>query len=187
MDAFLALRENGVVLPREEALRRLKHRFRSDRGSPAANFNVTVGYSPCDDPDACHGRGECRAEVELASDGGENVVEYGDTVFNSPAVVQSVHCACAEQFSGSRCQHQRDPCDPSPCLFGGRCVPQGHQGQGQGRSSSSSSSSSSFQCLCPAMRSGERCEVESEDACQPNPCLNGGSCKGSKTKGKYIQ
>ncbi len=98
---------------------------------------------------------------------------YGDTVFNSPSVSQTARCSCAEQFTGKRCQHQRDPCDPSPCLFGGRCVSQGGQNGG-------------FQCLCPALRSGERCEVENEEACRPNPCLNGGTCKGSKTKSKNI-
>ena len=71
VDAFLALRENGVVLPREEAARRLRGRL-----SGVMGFEVRVGYSPCDDPQACGGRGECKAELELEEEGDEaSVVE----------------------------------------------------------------------------------------------------------------
>jgi len=80
-------------------------------------------------------------------------------------VEQKVACTCQKQFAGDYCQVQRDPCDPNPCLVGGRCVQQGR----------------GFQCLCPPLRSGDRCQVESADTCRPNPCLNGGTCRGSKS------
>ncbi len=114
-----------------------------------------------------------------------SIFRYGDIVFNSPRVTLSVTCSCSDQFSGDRCQHQRDPCKPSPCLFGGQCVEK-TVGGGVARVGSTDLDRprKGFQCLCPALRTGERCELESTDTCRPNPCLNGGTCKGSKTNGK---
>ncbi|CAF5187587.1 unnamed protein product, partial [Rotaria sp. Silwood1] len=31
-----------------------------------------------------------------------------------------------------------------------------------------------YQCMCPTGFTGTRCETR--DACNPNPCLNGGTC-----------
>ena len=35
----------------------------------------------------------------------------------------------------------------------------------------------SFKCLCPLLLSGRLCEVDTVNDCDPNPCMNGGSCK----------
>ncbi|XP_028834207.1 neurocan core protein-like isoform X2 [Denticeps clupeoides] len=51
------------------------------------------------------------------------------------------------------------PCQTSPCLHGGTCLP---EGEGYG-------------CFCPQGFTGESCEIDVDD-CQSNPCKNGGTC-----------
>ncbi|XP_077974758.1 IgGFc-binding protein-like [Styela clava] len=53
------------------------------------------------------------------------------------------------------------PCQPNPCLNGGRCTPDGFGG---------------YSCACFRFYSGKNCEIEPIQPCQPNPCLNGGRC-----------
>lgn len=70
-------------------------------------------------------------------------------------------CKCPPQFTGPRCETERDPCDCDPCVNGGTCVSDGH---------------GNYVCKCPAGFTGRRCETKITDPCKPNPCLNGGTC-----------
>jgi hypothetical protein len=40
-----------------------------------------------------------------------------------------------------------------------------------------------FRCVCPPGYSGIRCEIR--DACQSNPCMNGGTCQPIDGNGGY--
>ncbi|EDQ85698.1 uncharacterized protein MONBRDRAFT_38707 [Monosiga brevicollis MX1] len=81
-------------------------------------------------------------------------------------------CQCVEGTSGDYCELNRGECDPAgQCTTGdcatsfcrgGTCVADAFNGT----------------CSCPDGTKGEICdeEDESEDLCDPNPCLNGGTC-----------
>lgn len=76
---------------------------------------------------------------------------------------QQFQCLCHERFRGLSCEIDTDPCASSPCLYGGKCRP-------------ALASQSDFVCECldPKL-SGKRCEFGKY--CQPNVCLNGGTCE----------
>ncbi len=75
VDAYLALRENGVVLPREEALQQLRQKFDKDAGgSLTAGFHVSVGYSPCNEGPCLNG-GECASAVGMEADKETNIIK----------------------------------------------------------------------------------------------------------------
>ncbi|XP_072037623.1 uncharacterized protein [Amphiura filiformis] len=77
-------------------------------------------------------------------------------------------CLCPTDFTGVRCERavQVNPCQSSPCLFGGLCVEQ---------------SGGSYRCQCsPPERSGLNCQIPPPgplpDVCNHNPCQYG-SCR----------
>ena len=90
-----------------------------------------------------------------------NIFFSGETIFNSPVLLQNITCQCQPEYAGDRCQIQKNPCIPNPCQDGGQCFQEGD----------------SFRCLCPPLRGGQTCEIQKTNVCHPNPCSNGGSCK----------
>uniref|UniRef100_A0AAY4EKS3 Neurocan b n=1 Tax=Denticeps clupeoides TaxID=299321 RepID=A0AAY4EKS3_9TELE len=73
---------------------------------------------------------------------------------NTSSTAQSNDTALFDAY----CYRER-PCQTSPCLHGGTCLP---EGEGYG-------------CFCPQGFTGESCEIDVDD-CQSNPCKNGGTC-----------
>ena len=161
IDALLTLKENDLVLPRIDTLLYLKQQVVAV-GDFFQPENVLVDYNPCMD-DPCHNDGECSVKNDLTAE--STFAEYDNTFLNFPKFQLTITCKCNERFTGKRCEIQRDVCDPNPCLDSGRCVPKGRR---------------DFHCICPPLKGGKRCEVESVNACQPSPCMNSGTCKGIK-------
>ena len=85
--------------------------------------------------------------------------------------MQSYRCVCPAGFTGRHCDSEVDPCDPDPCLHGGRCRP--------APSFSSDAAPPLFECSCEGTGyEGERCEAN-VDECNGDggdPCLNGARC-----------
>ncbi|XP_048589925.1 neurogenic locus notch homolog protein 1-like isoform X3 [Nematostella vectensis] len=135
----------------------------------------------------------------------------GGTCSVDPVKESEYTCICPNGFSGQTCQDTASskneyykevflsspgsqPCDPNPCLYGGRCIPAGYR----------------YVCICPDDRNGRHCEVllsricdrcsrhalcvddkcvcrpgfsgngfhcrRKKVHCHPNPCENGGTC-----------
>ncbi|XP_063236115.1 cadherin-related tumor suppressor [Bacillus rossius redtenbacheri] len=123
---------------------------------------VVVGYSPCQQADACDNGGYCTEGIRVHADE-TTVTDSEAVVFTSPLVSHDFSCRCAEGFTGKRCDRRQDPCSPDPCLHGATCRRLGHD----------------FQCACPPLREGRLCETERGDVCDGSPCQNGGSCRES--------
>ncbi|KAI2654025.1 hypothetical protein H4Q32_010632 [Labeo rohita] len=72
-------------------------------------------------------------------------------------------CLCSPGYTGENCQLKTGPCsvNGSRCQNGGTCV--------------NTSGSDSRSCLCPPGFTGAFCEIK-PDVCEPNPCVNGGTC-----------
>ena len=72
-------------------------------------------------------------------------------------------CNCPAGFTGERCEV--DLCDPNPCEYhgnqSGACRHDAEVG---------------FTCNCSSGYEGKRCH-KLKNFCQPDPCLNGGTCK----------
>uniref|UniRef100_A0A6I8NU11 Notch receptor 4 n=1 Tax=Ornithorhynchus anatinus TaxID=9258 RepID=A0A6I8NU11_ORNAN len=112
-----------------------------------------VGES-CQFPGPCQVDGHCK-------NGGTCLPLLSDP---SPAFgtlrLPGFSCSCLPGFTGEQCQARLgDPCLPSPCHHGGRCLAQ---------------PSGPPRCQCLPGWTGERCQVR--DFCQANPCAHGGVC-----------
>lgn len=76
-------------------------------------------------------------------------------------------CSCTSRYVGEFCEH-RSPCDTGPqprCQNGGIC-----------KVNVSQYKSPSFTCDCPIGFTASLCEIHEENACDSNPCNNGGTC-----------
>ena len=51
----------------------------------------------------------------------ENLFSY-DNTFSNGAISQGFVCNCKTNFTGRRCQRQRNECHPNPCQNRGKCV-----------------------------------------------------------------
>ena len=158
VECFVASRENDLFLPTEVTIDHLD--------SMTIDLPVIVDYNPCEENPCLH-NGKCSQETVVLKQ--TEITEGGNTVFNSPILLQNVTCACSPEYSGARCETQKNPCIPNPCEDSGQCFQQGD----------------TFRCLCPPLRGGKTCQIEKTNACLPNPCLNGGSCQNGKKNGFF--
>ena len=76
-------------------------------------------------------------------------------------------CLCKANFTGKNCSQVDSRCLHGFCALGSLC-------KGNERGLLRGVDSVPL-CLCPADRSGARCEIEA-DVCLSHPCLNNGSC-----------
>ena len=84
---------------------------------------VIIDYNPCDENPCLH-NGKCSQKTEILKQ--TEITESGNTIFNSPILLQNVTCECQPEYSGDRCQNQKNPCIPNPCQEGGgQCFQQG--------------------------------------------------------------
>ena len=51
----------------------------------------------------------------------ENLFPFDDT-FSNGAITQGFVCNCKTNFTGRRCQRQRNECHPNPCQNRGKCI-----------------------------------------------------------------
>ncbi|XP_055033747.2 protocadherin Fat 2 [Misgurnus anguillicaudatus] len=71
-------------------------------------------------------------------------------------------CSCPLPYYGSHCEKNNltdDPCASHPCV-NGLCVP----------------NTQGYVCNCSEQTAGNRCQNDTVNACNPNPCLNGFDC-----------
>ena len=86
-------------------------------------ITVIIDYNPCDENPCLH-NGKCSQKTEILKQ--TEITESGNTIFNSPILLQNVTCECQPEYSGDRCQNQKNPCIPNPCQEGGgQCFQQG--------------------------------------------------------------
>ncbi|XP_072035205.1 uncharacterized protein [Amphiura filiformis] len=86
----------------------------------------------------------------------------------------SYMCECSGGFIGIHCDQESpatNPCDATPCLQGGTCVPVMTADQG-------------YECTCPGGFTGHNCE-RFIDVCLPNPCING-NCLRSQDRSDFL-
>ena len=166
VDLFVASKDDqGVFLVREETLQLLQEMS----GEIEAAFGpVIIDRQACGGGSVCLNGGQCSSAKVVAQHSPSRITEAGDTVFNAPVLKDNVTCQCGSEFGGRFCQVQKNPCSPNPCQEGQCVAREGGAG---------------FRCLCPPLRSGERCEITKTDACQRNPCLNGAQCHNTKSGG----
>ena len=108
---------------------------------------------------------------------------------NGTQSVDCSECLCEAGFSGQLCDVDINECQPNPCLNNGTCLDRVNNftcscvpfwdgwtcetcslGCVNGTQSVDCS-----ECLCEAGFSGQLCDLDINE-CQPNPCLNNGSC-----------
>lgn len=128
---------------------------------------VTVGYSPCQKA-VCENGGGCSDGIRLMEE--IRITDSQTIVFTSPVVSHDFTCRCPDGFTGRLCERRHDPCLPNPCHADGVCRRQGYD----------------FTCTCPPGREGKLCELERGDACDGNPCRNGGSCRPSPDRSSFF-
>lgn len=113
VECFVASRENDLFLPREDTVDYLNGMDISDKFD-----NVITDFDPCDESPCLHG-GKCSKETLVLKQ--TEITEAGNTIFNSPVLMQNITCECQPEYAGDRCQAQKNPCVPSPCHEGGQC------------------------------------------------------------------
>lgn len=76
----------------------------------------------------------------------------------------SAVCQCSNFFTGFLCEY-RNPCNDSPCSNGATCVVTGI-----------SANTPIYRCVCPNGFTGLKCDININNQCTMNFCLNGGTC-----------
>ncbi|XP_063748914.1 hyaluronan-binding protein 2-like isoform X1 [Eleginops maclovinus] len=72
-------------------------------------------------------------------------------------------CYCLQPYIGKRCQKVRNVCENVRCGRGGNCV-------------MNVKNPPYYECKCRPPYTGADCRSLPSSVCEPNPCLNGGSC-----------
>ncbi|CAN9502052.1 unnamed protein product [Ophioblennius macclurei] len=145
----------------------------------------------------CEKAGKCRCKPGWRGENCEQCVTFPGCLHGR--CEKAWQCMCEDGWVGSLCDRDTRLCSSSPCTANATCIDTGERGylcicpsdytgenchlkkglcltkgspcQNGGTCSHADGSS----CLCPLGFSGVSCEVGPNN-CQPNPCLNGGSC-----------
>ena len=88
-------------------------------------------------------------------------------------------------FTGQLCENEINPCEPSPCHGGARCIPQPPQTSGP---TQPDTPEAMFRCECPGPYTGLTCEtvLTASQECPTHTelhCLNGGICRRDPAQG----
>ena len=149
--------EGGTYLQPAEVTRVLRsEKVRVSKALQGLQF--IVDFNPCTE-EPCQNNGECSHGINAYDD--TEITDSPSFVFTSPLIKHDVLCQCHQGFTGDRCQLRQDSCSPNPCQFNGTCSRKGFD----------------FVCTCPPNRQGLQCEFDKTNACDNNPCRNGGSCQ----------
>lgn len=91
-----------------------------------------------------------------------NCSNHGKCILNNQS---RLVCVCSNNFVGSSCQIDSDPCSAGPCLNNAECLP----------TYNSSSKEYNFTCRCGKFHYGSRCENKI-DLCANRTCSGNGRC-----------